>query len=228
MWFRHRNWLIISTILTSHCLSAQDEHLQFEIDVSGVAESELNQVSASIRKDIEPLNSGQFLRKLDSISVGRKGGKGFEPIIRGQQQSQLSILLGEAQVTSACPGRMDPPTSYASMVGYDRIHVSKGYESVTEGSGGSGGTVYFERDTPDFAQNDFIGRAGSTYTGNINAKYLYTDMAMGKESGYLRVYSEYRDAGNYKDGSGNTVSSAFHSGSGGLVLAGDITDFHSG
>ena len=224
MWFQYRYWLVSFTIFISHCLFAQDERLQFEIDVTGAVEPELNMVSASPREKIE-LNTGQFLRKLEGVSAGRKGGKGFEPIIRGQQQSQLNILLGGAQVANACPGRMDTPTSYVSMVGYDRIHISKGYESVTEGSGGSGGAVYFERDTPDFTQDDFIGRIGSAYTGNINTKLLYTDMAMGKESGYLRVYGEYRDAGNYKDGSGNTVSSAFHSGSGGIVLAGDVTEF---
>ena len=215
-----------SPVLTSHCLFAQNEPLQLEIDVTGVSEPELNQVSSSTQNRIESSSdTGQFLRKLDGVSSGRKGGKGFEPIIRGQQQSQLNIMFGGAQVTSACPGRMDPPTSYVSMVGYDRIHVSKGYESVTEGSGGSGGAVYFERDTPGFNQSDFSGRVGASYKSNINSKSLYTDMAMGKESGYLRVYGEHIDAGNYKDGSGNTVSSAFNSDSGGLVVAGDVTEF---
>lgn len=225
MWFRHQNWLIIFTTLSSPYLLAQSQHPEFEIDVTGHVEPESNQVSGSTGKEIEPLNTGQYLRKLDGVSTGRKGGKGFEPIIRGQQQSQLNILLGGAQVTSACPGRMDPPASYVSMVGYDRIYVRKGYGSVTESSGGPGGTVSFERDTPGFAQRDFVGRTGSTYTGNIKAKSLYADMAMGKESGYLRVYGEYRNADNYKDGSGNTVSSAFNSVAGGLVLAGNITDF---
>ena len=225
MWFRCRNWFVFFTFIASQYLFAQDELLQFEIDVSGVAEPELNHASASTSSSINTLDSGQYLRQFDGVSAGRKGGKGFEPIIRGQQQSQLNILFGSAHVTSACPGRMDPPAGYASMVGFDRIHVSKGYESVTEGSGGSGGSVYFERDIPDFSDSDFTGRLGAAYTGNIGAKTVYTDMAMGKESGYLRVYGEYRNAGNYKDGSGNTVSSAFNSGSGGLVVAGDFLEF---
>lgn len=68
---------------------------------------------------------GEQLREINGVSSGRQGGKGFSPVIRGQQNSQLNILLDGGQVSGACPASMDNATSYA-MVGYDKVVVIKG------------------------------------------------------------------------------------------------------
>ena len=140
-------------------------------------------------------------------------------IIRGQQQNQLNMIMGDAFVNGACPGRMDPSSGYGVLAGYDRVRVLRGYESVTHGSGGS---VLFERDDPDFTEKAIHARAGAGYTGNIGSKMTSADLSVGNSKAYLRAYGEHQDAGNYRDGSGNTVSSAFHSNSGGILLSGEF------
>ncbi|AMO54836.1 hypothetical protein GZ77_24980 [Endozoicomonas montiporae] len=177
-------------------------------------------------------DAGQSLRQIIGVTATRKGGKGFEPIIRGQQQSQLNVLMDGAYIYGACPGRMDPPTTYVSRAGYDKVEVIRGYESVTHGAGGSGGTVLFTREAPDFDNDRGInlhpsvtGKAYMGYTGNSNTKEVSLVVAAGNSEGWLRAYGGYQDAGNYKDGKGNKVSSAFHSKNGGLVIAGDVAEF---
>ncbi len=86
----------------------------------------------------------------------RSGGHGIDPIIRGQRQNQLNILLDGAYVNGACPNRMDPPTSYSPIETYDTVKVIKGSQTVIYGGGGSGGTILFERKTPRLSDDKFF------------------------------------------------------------------------
>ena len=188
--------------------------------------SSVNQIS------IPATDAGRALREINGVTASRKGGKGFEPVIRGQQQSQLNVVMDGAYIHGACPGRMDPPTTYVSRAGYDKVEVIRGYESVIYGAGGSGGTVLFTRDDPDFNNDQGMrwhpsvtGKAYMGYTGNSNGKDLSLDIAAGSSEGWLRAYGGYQDAGNYKDGSGSKVSSAFRSNTGGLIISGEVAGF---
>ena len=199
----------------------------FIVEVSG-EHSGVQSENKPFKQVVPGLDVGEQLKSINGVSASRKGGKGFEPVIRGQQQSQLNILLDNAQILGACPGRMDPPTSYVTMAGYDRVRVIKGYESVIYGSGGSGGSILFERDVPAFGENDYTVKMGGGYRGNDrgngHSSSTQADVALGSEEGYFRTYGAYNHSGNYQDGDGNDVSSAFRSASGGLVLAGRVLE----
>ena len=88
-------------------------------------------------------DGGELLRNIPGISGSRMGGRGIDPIIRGQNSNRLNILLDGAYVYGGCPNRMDPPTAYTSLNSYDRITVIKGSQTVIYGGGGPGGTVLF-------------------------------------------------------------------------------------
>ena len=220
----YRQYVIfaLSSFFTIYSVGAQELE-SFTINVMGEGAHVDSEKSYSdlLSPGIE---GGEQLRMINGVSASRKGGKGFEPVIRGQQQSQLNILLDNAQVLGACPGRMDPPTSYVSPAGYDRVQVIKGYESVVYGSGGSGGTVLYERDVPKFGTKHYIGRLGAGFQSNSETASTLMDMAIGSSKGYLRTYGGYTNAGNYQDGDGQTVSSSYRSASGGLVLAGEVME----
>ncbi len=77
-------------------------------------------------QDLKPgtaADGGELLRSIPGISGGRFGGHGIEPIIRGQSQNRLNILLDGAYIHGGCPNRMDPPTAYAAIESYDTIKV---------------------------------------------------------------------------------------------------------
>ncbi|HNQ92979.1 MAG TPA: TonB-dependent receptor plug domain-containing protein, partial [Alphaproteobacteria bacterium] len=100
-------------------------------------------------------DGGQYLTSVTGVTGSRMGGHGIEPVIHGQQQTQLNVLNDGAYIHGGCPNRMDPPTSYAPPESFDSITVMKGYQSVKYGPGGTGGTVLFERKPLAFTDDAF-------------------------------------------------------------------------
>ena len=166
-----------------------------------------------------PADAAELLRQVNGVEAIRMGGRGLDPIIRGQSQTQLNVLMDGAFIHGGCPNRMDPPTTYSSLESYDRITLIKGAASVLYGGGGSGGTILFERSAPVFEPGESVrGHAVSGYRSNSATKELSADLATGSGLGYLRVIGGYQDAGNYQDGNGDEVRSAFTSKNANLML----------
>jgi iron complex outermembrane receptor protein len=166
-----------------------------------------------------PADGGEFLRQVNGVNMSRFGGRGLEPIIRGQSQTQLNILLDGAYVHGGCPNRMDPPSSWAALETYEKVVVIRGVQTLQYGGGGSGGTVLFERDTRALAEEEGLhGRVtGAASTNDLKYDFLADVIASG-EKGYVRFFTELKENDNYEDGDGNEVRSAFDHKQAGIVL----------
>lgn len=173
-----------------------------------------------------PADGGDFLKQLNGVTGSRFGGRGIEPIIRGQSQTQLNVLLDGAYVHGGCPNRMDPPTSYAALETYEKVTVQKGVQTLQHGSGGSGGTVLFERDTRSLIDpvDGFSGKASATAMSNGVKHDVSADVVKANSKGYARAFAQDRQADNYEDGDGNTVRSAYKHRQAGVVLGVTPTD----
>lgn len=160
---------------------------------------------------LSPSSDGaELLRSVPGISGVRMGGHGIDPIIRGQSQNRLNILIDGAYLHGGCPNRMDPPTAYTATDAFDEVTIIKGSQTVIHGSGGPGGTVLFERITPRFMNDEGVrAHIAAGYRGNADTTELSADIATGNESGFIRGMASYMDANNYEDGDGNTVRSSF-------------------
>lgn len=164
-------------------------------------------------------DTGDILRSITGVQGVRRGGHGVDPVIRGQKETQLNILLDGTFVHGGCPSRMDPPTSYAPLESYDEVTVIKGSQTVLYGTGGTGGTVLFERNTPRFAEGERLrARGGANYTANGNSRGAYLDVTTGAPLGFIRAMGNINEADNYDDGDGNPVRSASSDRAGNLVL----------
>ncbi|WFM72261.1 TonB-dependent receptor [Halomonas sp. CKK8] len=165
-------------------------------------------------------DAGEWLRRINGIEAVRMGGHGLDPVIRGQQGNALNILMDGGYVFGGCPNRMDPPTAYAPLHSFDRVTVSKGVTTLQHGAGGSGGTVLFERTTPDFDGGDVQqqGSVGASYDDNGERAGLYANLVAGNENGYWRLFGEHQEANDYEDGDGRRIHSGFETTSGGLTL----------
>ncbi len=158
-----------------------------------------------------PGDSGELLRSVPGVSGVRMGGHGIDPVIRGQIGARINILLDGVYIYGGCPNRMDPPGSYAPIESYDRIVVLKGPRSIAQ-SGGSGGTVLFERRTPALEPGqDWRGRFSTSYADNGARSGLSVDVAGGIPKAYLRAIYNRTEADSYKDGDRDKVPSAFTS-----------------
>lgn len=206
--------LLASVILGCHQpLAAEDEQPHEDvlpnIVVVGVRSADVDLVDARNWPTSSATDGAELLRGVNGVSIGRFGGRGLEPVIRGQSQTRVNVLLDGSYVHGGCPNRMDPPTSFASVNSFETVTILKGVQTLRYGGGGSGGTVLFERN----AEPEQPGLSGSMAIGASDNELLH-DAALGVaysgEQFYLRGEYENRQAGNYQDGDGDTVRSAWH------------------
>lgn len=214
---KQRLALVISLLIPTTQVLADEYMIYVEnsrIDNAASDTYEPGEISLSPSSD-----AGEALRNIPGVSGIRMGGHGIDPIIRGQSQTRINILLDGAYIHGGCPNRMDPPTAYSAMDSYESITVIKGSQSVLYGSGGSGGTVLFERDKPLFTEDKpYQGSFSAGLKNNSDSFETAIDVAAGNRSGYLRGLASYNQAGNYKDGGGNSVFSAYESKEGTVIL----------
>ncbi|MDG1708802.1 MAG: TonB-dependent receptor plug domain-containing protein, partial [Emcibacteraceae bacterium] len=165
-------------------------------------------------------DSADFLRQIPGISAGRFGGHSLEPVVRGQQQGQLSILNNGSFQMGSGPNRMDTPSTYAAVDLIDKVIVVKGYQSVLNGPGASGGFIQYERNIPTYDDNLWSKSLyGVGYEGNGNVKRTFGRTSVGKGGMAVEAWGSLQQADSYKDGNGNIVNSAFND----YALGGAVT-----
>ena len=198
--------------------SYAEDKLLPTIDVE--ANKIVNATTATLSSDSKSaIDGGDLLLQVPGISGVKMGTHGVDPVIRGQKHNQLNILLDGAYVHGGCPNRMDPPTSYASTEIYDEVIVLKGVQTLIYGSGGSGGTVLFERSAPEFEKDQKVkGKYGAGYRSNGKARDVFVDVAAGSNERYVRGSVNLKKAEEYQDGDGNDVRSGYSEKSAMLTL----------
>ena len=216
---------VAAALALSGGVSAGDNNLVIEItsglpQVNTETHSETSNVQASPTTD-----GGDLITSLPGVSGIRMGGRAIDPIIRGQSQTQLNVLLDGATIHNACPNRMDPPTTYTSVDSYDLVTVIKGNRTVQYGAGGSGGTVLFERSWPTFDEKGYQGDISSSYRSNGDRYELGADLAAGSEAGYVRFITHKASGNNYDDGDGNEVRSSYESLSNALLAGWQLDSY---
>ncbi|SFG55104.1 TonB-dependent receptor domain-containing protein [Neptunomonas qingdaonensis] len=164
----------------------------------------------------------ELLRSVNGVSGTRMGGRAIDPIIRGQQATQLNVLLDGAYLHGGCPNRMDPPTTYASGDSYDLVTLFKGSQTVLYGSGGSGGTLVLSRHKPVFNEQGYAATVTGVARSNGEGGTLSADVATGNDQGYFRFKGEVADMDSYEDGNGDIVRSAYRSRAAALIVGAQL------
>ncbi len=163
-------------------------------------------------------DGGDFLRSLPGVTGSRFGGHGVEPVIRGQSQDQLNVTLDDAFIFGGCPNRMDPPSAYANVSRFDEVIITKGYQSVLNGPGASGGSVKFKKSPPRLEGKKVKGLFETQYDSNSNQSDIKGHLTTGSSQYYLSANGSHRYANNYDDGDGLEVRSSFEENSYGLTV----------
>ncbi len=197
-----------------------DELLQILVESTPIAEPEgRTNVPAYTVQKAPAADSGEMLRSITGVSGVRMGGHGIDPVIRGQSQTRLNVLLDGAYLHGGCPNRMDPPVAYGPLHSYDSVTVIKGSQTVRYGGGGSGGTILLERGRPNFQDGEhFIGSAGYSYDSNPDAHQAYLDLSVGNRNIFLRGNAHYGEGDDYEDGDGDEVRAAYEEKGAGLTF----------
>lgn len=182
-----------------------------EVVVTAAAMEQPLMVSTDPRKPRQPIpahDGAEYLKTIPGFSVIRKGGTDGDPVFRGMAGSRLNILLDGEQILGGCGGRMDPPTAYIFPSSYDKITVLKGPQTVLYGPGNSAGTVLFERNF-ERRSDAGVGFDGSATAGSFGRTDVMGDVHGGSPDWYARGIATNSRAGDYKDGNGISVHSAY-------------------
>lgn len=158
----------------------------------------------------EPVNR---LASDPSVSLSRMGGRGLEPIIRGQSQERVDVLLDGIRVEGACPNRMDPPTSRLSSALTPALEVRTNNRTLRWGPI-AGGQVIATTAAPTFNGQATTGQVTLGGSDNGSGKLVNAAAAVGSEDAWLRLSGGYDKADDYKDGDGSKVRSAYENAEG--------------
>ncbi len=167
-----------------------------------------------------------ILNRIPAISSIRKGGGyGFDPVLRGFKYDQLNIVIdGVQSATSACPNRMDPPTSQIAPNMMERIEVLKGPHSLRYGTS-FGGTINFVSITPSFSnKQETFGRISGNYESNGNIIRSEGMVGLRGNKYELGVFGSWSQGEDYEDGEARIVQSDFARGSVGANLGLKISE----
>lgn len=218
-----RKVLCICVSLVSISVVADDKPLEIEVTQGALQDSSTKRFFPDSLA-LKPVSDmAELLSSVNGVSGVRMGGRGTDPIIRGQRETQLNILLDGAYLHGGCPNRMDPPTTYASADSYDSVALIKGSQTVLYGSGGSGGTVVLTREKPMLNEQGYHASLSGVARSNGEGGSISADIAAGNDKGYVRFIGETADVDSYEDGNGDTVRSAYKSRSGALIVGGQLS-----
>ena len=160
------------------------------------------------RQPVPASDGADYLKTIPGFSAVRNGGSNGDPVLRGMFGSRLNLLSNDGGMPGACPARMDNPLSYVAPETYDSLTVIKGPQTVLWGPGASAGTVRFQRETPRFDEPGLRAQA-SLLGGSFGRNDQLFDITAGAPTGYARVSANRSQAGDYADGNGARVPSAW-------------------
>jgi iron complex outermembrane receptor protein len=212
--------LFITSLLLVSNLCAEEHATLDEIIVLGKTTPATNNYDPNnLTPSYAFSDGGDFLKSIPGITASRFGGHGLEPFIRGQSQNQLNIITDDSYIFGGCPNRMDPPTAYIDIDTFDSITVTKGYQSVLNGPGASGGAVILKRKAPNLLSSGEVkGKITSGFDANSNTFNAGANLSGGDDKFYIRSHISTKDANNYRDGSGNRIRSSFNEKTTGVTL----------
>ncbi|SEI38765.1 iron complex outermembrane recepter protein [Allopseudospirillum japonicum] len=207
--------------LTSLTSVAAETPARIQVQASAIPEQP-QQSRVDLQQTQAPsADLAESLRKVTGVSSVRMGGHGLDLVVRGQSQTRLNVLVDGAYVHGGCPNRMDPPTVYAPTTTYDAVTLIRGASSVQHGAGGGGATLLIERQRPDFSQvetSQVQGQLNLGHSSNANAYEMGAQVLAGNQSGYIRLFGEYKTADDYQDGDGQDIRAAYTSRNAGVAL----------
>lgn len=159
-----------------------------------------------------PKDVGDLFKDTPGFGLVKRGGYAMDPVFRSFRNEQLNVQYdGGIQVMHACPNRMDPITTHVAPEEVERIELIKGPFSVRYGQS-MGGVINIITQQPEPAEAFTMGGAAETgYETNGNSKLARLTLN-GAGKGYdFTVNGGARDFGNYQNGDGLEIPTAFKS-----------------
>lgn len=176
------------------------------------------------KKVIQPKNVADLFSDINGFSTVKRGNYAIDPMFRGAVYEQLNVMYdGGTKAVHACPNRMDPITTHILPEEIEKIEVIKGPFTVRYGAT-FGGIVNMVTEDASHLENGFHGKASAGYETNGNAFVTLMQLQQVANKYDITGNIGYRNFGDYKDGNGVEIPSAFKSTDYGVKVGYNITD----
>ncbi|PCE66223.1 TonB-dependent receptor [Sediminicola luteus] len=163
------------------------------------------------QKIVQPKNVADLFKDVNGFSLIKRGNYAIDPSFRGSQYEQLNLQFnGGTKAMHACPNRMDPVTTHIIPEEIADIEVIKGPYSVRYGAT-FGGIVNLVTQMPDLNEKGLSGFVHGGYESNGNTVVTSAGLTQVWDRWDVMATGGYRDFGNYEDGDGTEIPSAFRS-----------------
>ncbi len=199
-----------SLLPSGAAIRAEPVRLEPLLVIAAPAEHAL-EVAIDPRAPAQPIpaqDGADVLRAIPGVNIIRKGGVDGDPVLRGMAGSRLGVLLDDQMLLGGCGHRMDPPTAYVFPASFDRVTLLKGPQTVRHGPGLSAGVVRFERE-PRFFEAPGFGFDGGLTFGSAGRHDQHAVLVAGAPRGYAELLANRAEAGDFRDGDGRRVPSAY-------------------
>lgn len=90
----------------------------------------------SYRQHHQAQDMDRFLDKIDGVSTNKRGAFAWEPVVRGEGDQRINLMIDGMQVFKACVDKMDPITSYVESNNLSQLHIDKSGSEVAQNGGG--------------------------------------------------------------------------------------------
>ena len=160
---------------------------------------------------VQPKNVADLFSYLNGFSLIKRGNYAIDPSFRASQYEQLNIQFdGGTKAMHACPNRMDPITTHVIPEEIEKIEVIKGPYSVRYGAN-YGGVVNLVTQKTNLQEKGWHGSVSSGYETNGDSFVSMGKIQYITDTYDITANGGYRDFGNYEDGGGLEIPSAFRS-----------------
>lgn len=156
-------------------------------------------------------DGGAVLNQTAAVgSIRKSGSYGFDPVMRGFKYEELNVVIDGAQyAVSACPNRMDPPTSQVAPNMMEEVEILKGPHSFRYGTS-FGGTINFRASPPRFTPGkEMYGRVSTGIESNEGIVRTEALVGGGGPSYDLAVLGSLSRGDDYRDGAAVSVPASY-------------------
>ncbi len=189
----------ISLVMAGYAVAPPLAHAQSETDALMLIRVTEGQSAEAARLSAAAVQT-EPVQRLSSdaggVSLSRMGGRGLDPVIRGQNEERVEVLLDGMRVEGACPSRMDPPTSRLSTALAPVLEVRTSNRTLRWGGPIAGGQVVATTAAPpEFADdNRTTGHLTVGGADNGEGKLVNGSVAVGDKETFIRLAGGYDEA----------------------------------
>jgi iron complex outermembrane receptor protein len=157
----------------------------------------------------QPRNVSDLFRDIPGFGIVKRGNYASEPAFRAFKYEQLNVQYdGGMKILNACPNRMDPITTHVIPEEIDRIEIVKGPFTVRFGQN-FGGIINLVTKSAGNRSQGWSGNAETGYETNGNNFTVRGALNYKGNKTDVEGNVSYRNYGDYTDGNGDVVPSAF-------------------